>query len=340
MGKMVIILIVGLTIIVGIVSVSMVGRTTNGSKSSEASFKRTNAKNIASSAAEYYLRQLKATPSLRGTFSIPSILNGSASVQLSDWTYGSDSIRLVSIGYYTGAAETSSACITSGGDLPNINSAFDMNVPIVLSFSRSGTLDIDGRDHDINGVLLPPSVNDRPGIGLSNASEVSKILPAYAGNINGTTDVLAPVTITNPSTYIADLISRADYTYSGSDGNPHTWGSAVSPKIVYCAPTAMKFTNQCTGYGVLIIDATTFESTNKFTWRGLVIQYSTASDDCDWKTSNEMKIYGALVIYSVQDMVYESTGKAYIYRSKAALDLASTLFGGGSAGLEVANWSE
>ncbi len=342
MGKALIILVVGLSVIVGIVSVSIFGRSSNASKAAATSYKRTNAKNISSSTAEYYFRQLKTTPTLRGTFSISPILDGTASVSIADWTFGiSDSVRLVSVGVYGGVVETTIVKIKAGtSNFPEPNAALDINVPEDLSFSYGGTLAIDGRDHDMSGVLLAPSANDRPGVGLSNAGEVSEILPAYAGNMFGTTDVLAPVTIINPSTYVADLISRADYVFTGDVTTAQTWGSAVSPKIVYCAPGFAKFTNTCSGWGVLIIDATTFESTGSFTFRGLVIAYSTLSDDFDWKSSNQMRIYGGVVTYAEEDLVFQPAGLCNIYRSTAALNLARTLFSGGSGGMMIAGWYE
>ena len=340
MGKMVIILIAGLTITVGIMTLAITRRSGDAHNSAMATFTTTQSRNIASSAAEYYVRQLKAAPSLRGTFALASILGGSAVVTLSDWSgTGTDSVRLVSVGSYQGMAETSLVCLAGGpGQFP-MEAALEIRVPNLLTFSYSGTLAIDGRDHDLTGAVLPASGNDRPGIGLSNAAEVSKILPGAAAQINGTTDVASPVSPTNPQPFVADLVSRANFTYTGSNGSSHVWGSAAAPVIVYCAPTAMKFTNQCTGYGILLIDATTFESTNKFTWYGLVIQYSTASNDCRWKTSNTMKVYGGLLIYARNDNVYQSTGVANIYRSTAGLNLAQSLFtGGGSLG--VVKWFE
>ncbi len=337
MGKVVIILVVGLSVIVGIISISMIGRVSDASKSSASTFKKTYAGNISSGAAEYYIRQLKTNPALRGTFSLTPILNGSANVTIADWTYGStDSIRLTSIGIYSATQETLVVKLQQGSQFPIINSAISFRTPS-LTFIRSGTLSIDGHNHDINKSLLPPGVDDRAGAGVTNASD-STTMAGYGSQLNGTKDVQIDGLIPDPQTFAAGLISRADYTLSGSYGGAQVWGSSGSPKIVYCNGN-VKFTAQCNGWGILICNSNTFESINKFTFTGLVIQYST-SGTVSWKTTNTMNVIGGLLLSNSTGVTYSSSGTANINYSKAALDLAKTIFGGGGGGITVANWSE
>ncbi len=338
MGKMVIILIVGLTIIVGIISASITGRTSDASKTSAAGFTKTYAKDIASSAAEYYLRQVKATPTLRGTFSISSILDGSATVQLQDWTTGvSDSIKLTSIGTYASAKETVTVKIVQGSSFPVLNSAINFRTAELEKFDVSGTLSIDGRDHDINNVLLSPSSNDRCGASVSTPGDTSQLVPSHASQINGTQDVLVDAAISDPQTFATALISNADYTLTGTYTSEQTWGSPSSPKIVYCYGN-VKFKGNCTGWGILLINDDKFSDKN-LTFYGLVMLYNASDTEVKWESKGQMTIVGGLILSGSSEVEYKSSGQAYIHYSKQALDLAKTRSSGGG-GLVVSNWSD
>ena len=281
---------------------------------------------------------MKATPTLRGTFSISSILDGSATVQLQDWTTGvSDSIKLTSIGTYTSAKETVTVKIVQSSAFPVLNSAINFRTG-ELDFNSSGTLSIDGRDHDINNVLLPPSSNDRCGASVSTSADTSELVPSHASQINGTSDVLVDAAIANPQTFAAGLISHADYTLTGTYTSPQTWGSPSSPKIVYCNGE-VEFKGNCTGWGILLINGEEFESKGTFTFYGLVMFYNANDDEVEWETKCQMTIVGGLILSGSSEVEYKSEAQAYINYSKQALDLAKTRSSGGG-GLAVSNWSD
>lgn len=331
MGKMAVILLVGLICILGIVTVSITTRSKDAAQSSANLYNRTNARNVAAGGADYYFRIVKNTPSTRGTFTVNSLYGGTATVIVEDWAPGaSDSVRLKSIGVFAGAADTVEALLLQSSSLPAYNAAFSFrcNAP---TFGASGTLDIDGRNHDITGSLLPAGPNDRPGVAVINAADISTFVPAYASQINGTSDAVQDPGIPDPSTFVPQLIANADYVMTGSYSSPQTWGSPASPKIVYCSGS-VKFSQVCDGWGILIVE--NFESTNVFTWRGLVI----AVADANWKTSNTMRIYGALVYGTAGSSKYNSSGVARIYYSTAGLALADQAAGLGGGALRVAGW--
>jgi len=198
MGKMVIILIVGLTIIVGIISASITGRTSDASKTSAAGFTKTYAKDIASSAAEYYVLQLKTTPSLRGTFSIASVLGGSATVTIQQPNPSRDSLIIQSTGQYSGVSESVTAVWQSVQKTPTFRATFTAYSPSAATLSD---MYVDGRNYRSNGVTIAAG---------SGTFAISSAQPSYVNNpkayIGGTTYVTSPATDLN-TTYPEDARS-------------------------------------------------------------------------------------------------------------------------------------
>ncbi len=334
MGKMAIILIVGLTIIVGIMSVSMIGRTNDASKASAATFKKAYAKNIASSAAEYYIRQVKATPTLRGTFSISSILNGTATVTLSDWTGGvTDSVRLTSIGIYNAAQETVTVKAISQSFL-TVNSAINFRTSSVLYSPQIDV--ISGYDHDINGVLLSPSSNDRRGAGVTRSADSTTLANNGSATITGTKKIMVDGAIPDPQSFATSLIGKADYILSGSIGSNQTWGSASSPKIVFVNGNC-SFAKDCVGWGILLINANTISAKKSLTFHGLVVFYSSSTISFD--VAKDFTVVGGFLLSAPTQISYQTKKNAQISYSKAALDMAKSVAGSGGK-YAVANWSE
>ncbi len=208
---------------------------------------------------------------------------------------------------------------------PVIGAAVGLRVPLV-DFQMNGTPNIDGRNHDIDGNLLPPSADDLPGVGVLTSIPDSANVAAYGSKINGSEDVNVDPGMSDPSLYVNDYISAADRVYtSGTYGSNMTWGSAAAPEIVYCNATAgkVKFTGTISGYGVLVVRGS-IEISGNFKFRGLVIGYNDVDIEKDTiaLTTGTPDIIGGVLMGGNSGSRFQMKGNDKISYSKEALEMA------------------
>src|SRR5947207_2346219 len=104
MGKASIIIVLGFAVSLGILSRAITGRLSEAVDKSANYFEKTRAKNIASSAAEIYLRKLQSDSASFGTFWEPSLMDGQATVTITNIDINTamvpDTLRMVTVGSY------------------------------------------------------------------------------------------------------------------------------------------------------------------------------------------------------------------------------------------------
>jgi len=208
---------------------------------------------------------------------------------------------------------------------PTVGEAVGLRVPNV-DFQMNGSPSIDGHNHDIYGNLLPPSSNDKPGVGVLTPNPDSITVAAYDGMIVGTQDVVVDPTMSDPSQYVNDYISAADRVFSpGVYGGNMTWGTQAAPQIVYSNGESgeVRFTGTVEGWGILVVKGSLRNSGN-FTFHGLVIGYNdvTIRKDTVGLSTGTPNIVGGIVMAGNSGSLFQMKGNDNVSYSKDALELA------------------
>jgi hypothetical protein len=323
MGRMAIIIVIGLSLTVGIV-----GYTLNNSKTGTlegvAGFdKYTTSRNIAHTAVNMALRALDRNDSVfiaTKSMSV-SLMGGTATVVLSypslpaldtvDLTANArfmDTTRVMRIRLYRRPVP-----------FPTIGSAVGLRVPNV-NFSMNGTPNIDGRNHNMAGALLAASANDKPGVGFITPSDTLDVVP-YASKIDGVPkDGVYDSTIVDPAAFVPEYIAAADRKYTtGTYGSNMTWGSASAPQIIY-ADGDVKFNGTIDGWGILVVRGTLTLAGN-FTFRGLVVAYQDYTIDIQF-SSGTPDVIGAVIMAGGDGSNFQMKGNSKVVYSKDALEMA------------------
>lgn len=322
MGRMAIIIVIGLSLTVGIVGYSL-NNSKTGTIENVAGFdKYTMSRNIAHTAVNMALRALDRNDSLFiATKSLSaSVMGGTATVVLSYPSLPAlDTVDLTTTATFMDTTRSMKLRLHRRPiPFPVVKQAVGLRVPNAV-FSMSGTPKIDGNNHSMAGVKLPSSALDKPGVGFLTAADTLDAVP-YASKIDGTSDAVFDTTIEDPGPYAPEYISAADRVFSsGTYGSNMTWGSPAAPQIVF-ADGDVKFNGNIDGWGILLVRGTlTLAGTFKF--RGLVIAYQEAKIDVQFSTGTP-DVIGGLIMSAASGGKFEMKGNSAVVYSKEALDMA------------------
>ena len=319
MGKMAILMILGLSFAVGIFTYIITQRSVEATENYSSYYAYTNARNIAHSAVNIALREIELhrTSPYEGTFGL-----GRWRV---DTTSVGDTVNMVARSWFMDASYVMYLTLRRyAKPFPNIESAVALNVDNV-DFEVSGKGQIDGHDHDMNGNVIGSGL---PGVTVPSAVESTTVVNEAtppASIVGMPVNVRSSDTMPDPSQYVDEYILNADYTYSPGTYSSLTWGSATDPKIVYCngTPSKVKFTGNVKGWGVLVVRGKIWIGGN-FVFRGLVIVYGDSEVEKDTLATvvGTPDIIGALVMAGASGSRFHMKGSPKLAYSSEALEMA------------------
>ncbi len=341
MGKMAILLVIGVSMIVGMVAVRF-NNTKNGIvpglvQNVSGFQKYTMARNIAHTGVNMMLRRLdRNDTSIVGplgrnqtAWMITNLMHGvcSVSVKLTS-PPALDTIDMTSNSrYYDTSKGMVIRLVRKPVPFPTIGEALVLRTTNV-DFSINGQAGaIDGRDHDVNGNLLPmpPDTNYKPAVGVQNTTDSANVawyknqLIGYPGDVKIDTNMM------DPANYVQDYINGADYTYmDGTYGSNMVWGSPSNPVIVYASGTngGVKFTGTVTGWGIMVVKGSLWVS-GTFQFHGLVLCYNDVTIERDTLVnSGTPDIIGAVVMAGASGSEFSMKGNGQLSYSFAALQMA------------------
>jgi len=318
MGKVILILSIGFSIITSILIINLNKNSDLGLDETINSFKKTHARLIANSSIEIYLEKLRRDKDLFGKFSDNDLMGGSYDINI----YGVDTLLTIkSVSHFQDVNHTT--IVTSRRDgiiLPNVNSAVRVSSSNI-SLNLNGNIDINGFDHDINGSEIPGT--DLPGIGVDSPADStfivdnlkSKISNAIEGE-GGPPSVKVVEDTTNWLKLTQNLIFAADITIpSGTYSSGSVFGTFSEPKITY-ASGDIHFTGSAYGYGILIVNGN-LDMSGNFTFHGIVITYGQSS--IETKTTGNSGIIGSSIFVG-NSVDMQATGNAKLYYSSQAIN--------------------
>lgn len=201
MGKAILIFVLGSISLFTIVNLNMSRSVGDTANSSFDLYKEIHAKNISNSVTLMLVSQLGDSNTYRAEAvqEIDDILWGSATYRVFDTIIGGTTyIKIDVSGSYEGKIKrvVALASIPNGGFFPpTVKAAISTNNPV----STLGTLVIDGRDHDMNGNLIPNSGT----LGIWSTQSISQGGSSKIGGTVGGADQVpakpAPAGIMSPS---------------------------------------------------------------------------------------------------------------------------------------------
>jgi len=316
MGKMAILMILGLSFAVGIYTYIITQRSVEATDNYSAYYAYTNARNIAHSAVNIALREIELhnDSPYEGTFGLGKFRVDTSNV--------GDSVSMESRSWYMDTSYVMYLLLQKyAKPFPEVESAVALNVEDV-DFEVNGSGEIDGRDHDMDGNFIGPGL---PGVTVPSASESTTVVNEATppAQIIGTpVKVRSSDNMPDPSQYVDEYILNADYSYNPGTYSSITWGSADDPVVVYCngTPSQVKFTGNVQGWGVLVVRGKIWIGGN-FVFRGLVIVYgdSEVARDTLATGAGTPDILGAVVMAGAPGSKFEMKGNPKFAYSSDAL---------------------
>lgn len=325
MGKVVIIMVMGLSIAFGIISWSLSNSSSTTVDATMGYAKYSTARNIARSAISLKLRSIDDNKPVAQTIS-GFMMGGTYRV---DSIFASnDSIGFRSTATYTDTVyKIRTMMLRMPKPFPGINSAVGLRVDNVI-FDMSGQAKIYGNNHDIYGNLILPAVpaNDKSGLEVMIPADSVEAAKDNAVIFGYPTKISVNPAMANPADFVQEYINSADFTYGpGTYSSTLTWGSITNPVIVFCDGTSgeVHFAGQCTGWGVLVVKGS-LKATGQFTFYGLVVPFSDTIIDFD-PFSGQANIIGAVLMGGATGSSFEMKGQTTVKYSSAALDKAKMI---------------
>ena len=280
MGKAAIIMVLGLTIIIGFFNSVIRDRSFEGVANMSGYYSSVTAKNVARSAMENYLKKLYQNRDLRGTFAEQDayIEGGVDTLTIqadSSTTSNGDTVKVSVVAHYGGKRSTIEATLLGTTfSIPPVTAAIAFPGPNP-DLDLGGSPLIDGSNHDENG-NPSSSCDSLPGVAVASGSDSANMVNELIADgeedhvIGLGADPSVHVRETpDPSTYVEPLISNADHYLPSGTYTSTEYGTEADPVILY-GKGDLKFSGGIIGHGVLIIDGTLTLSGNFF-WYGLVI---------------------------------------------------------------------
>lgn len=183
MGRLVLIMLIGAIIIFGIYSITTMSSTRNTQTEATNNYRTNYVRNVAFSTLDILLSKLADSTAYRTNVEqVMNLLGGSSKFTIKDTTIGSDSLIQIKINStYEGTRKNLIAYLkfTGGFVPPTLRGAITANANLSKTISD---MIIDGRDHDLNGNVIP-----NQGIyGVSSGTTFTNLQGAkIGGTVNG-----------------------------------------------------------------------------------------------------------------------------------------------------------
>jgi hypothetical protein len=320
MGKSILIITIGLSMIIGLIILKLNANSKEGLSVTVNQFEITQSRLIANSGIETYLEKMRRNKTLTGDFLNIPLFGGSYDIHIS----GPDSnLTIRSIGKFADITHESIVNATrSPIQLPPVYGSLYVS-STNLSLNFNGNMLIDGNDTKTDGT--PGSGAAKPGIGVDSPNDSSFIINNLKSKI--TKDILglggAPSVRTlndviDWNEVTQNLIFAADLTVPGGTyTSAMTFGTPSEPKITYVTGD-VTLSGKCDGDGIMIINGNV-NMAGQFTYRGIIIVYGQST--IDTKIAGNGGIYGSTILVGTSVNI-QATGNSSFYYSAQAIQNA------------------
>lgn len=340
MGKSILIITIGVSLIIGFVILKLNTNATHGVESTMSKFDQTHARLIANSGIEIFLERLKFDRTMMNSnFPNNNLFNGTYDIQIS----GPDElVRIKSTSTFLGVKHTSIA--EARADRIGFNpgkSAMHLSASNIDGLKKkpfNGNLKIDGHDHyHTSPYDTIPNAQPMPGIGVPDSSLIPDVIDLIQKNkLEDKIIGSGPDPSVDEVIDTVDWAAYADTLLSGLVNVPITnktkkedinWGTPSNPELnfVHVDKNDVFDINSSLGSegcGILIIDGSvTF--TGNFTYTGLVIAYK--NTDLTLGGGGNVTLVGSLVGAGAEIYLTVTGGTFTVLYSSPALSLVENL---------------
>jgi hypothetical protein len=343
MGKMALILTLGMTALIAFFVLRLNSNAKEGLSTTVDMYKNTQARLIANSGVEIYLEKMREDKSLNsGTFLNQKGIDGSYDLYIS----GPDTnLQIRSIGYYMDAQhETIVMARRDPVTFPMPPSSLYISTSAMANVKMTGNFTVSGWNHDKNGNITSKiaSGGATPGVAVDNPSDSSAIVDILkkntANNITGVDGITPDVRVKNIgvdwSAISQTLAFSADQTLGSGKYNSGTFGTYSSPQITMINGSA-EFNGNLSGAGILVINGdVTIAGT--FNFQGLVIAYKQST--ITTKLNGNGSVIGSFIVSgNAVDMDISNGTFSALYSSDALNNAKTNLK---SARFRIVSWWE
>lgn len=336
MGKSLIILVLGFSIITSYLILKLNANSKQGLAVTVDHYLDTQARLIANTGVEIYFEKMRRDKTLKGTFNNNPVLDGYYDINIS----GPDSLLIItSVGHFSGA--THQAIVKAARDpvhLPPALGAIYI-VSDILELQLNGNLDIDGNDTNMDGSAgsespVPGVILDEPADSLFFTENIKPKIANDIEGFGGSPSIYSSNDTTDWEELTMNLIFAADITVSsGTYSSGMHFGTPTAPKITFMNGD-IHLSGTSDGYGIMIVNGNLTMS-GEFTYRGIILVYHESSIDC--QITGNGGIYGATILVG-SDVELHATGNASFYYSSEAIKNAQLYLK--SSRFKIASWWE
>lgn len=335
MGKGILIVVLGVSVIISILIMNLNANVHQGLDTTLNFYNNSQARLIANSGIEIYFSKMRNDKYLKGVFNNNSLMNGEYDINI----YGNDdSLIIRSVSTYDNVIHTSVASAKRRPvSIPKIHSALYVSSDN-MDLNLNGNVDIDGNDYYMNGTPntagtpLPGVAVDTPP---DSAFIINNVKPKITNDFEGAGGAPSVKTVNNTTDWLGvteDFIYSADTVLGTGTYAQGSFGTVTEPIITYCNGD-VDFTNSV-GYGVMVINGNVNLSGN-FNFYGIVIVYGTST--IRTQTIGNNAIFGATILVG-ETVEIQSQGNSQFWYSSQAIENAKMNLK--SSRFEITSWWE
>lgn len=342
MGKSSLILVLGMSVIIGFFILKMNVNSKENLSTTVNMFEQTHSRLIANSGIEIYLEKLFFDHSLLGT-SVQGIelFNGEYDVEI---TGNLDSVRIKSTATFMDVTHISVVIAELfTPEVPDIKGGLYIPTYSLRGAKNlgNGTLRIDGRDYEMNanpGVQNPPKLKDPlvgvPGITVDNQEDKDYLINAFGSFLNSNIHGMsggnyvtgAPaISVTNENFDWRALIELLTTAYDflinaeNKDKIPSEIGTIANPKVTLINEPDPKKTvminGNITGAGIMVVNGNV-NFLGGLNYNGLIFCYRESK--MEFTLSGTSSIFGG-IIAAGDSVEFKGAGTTNVYYSSDAI---------------------
>ena len=327
MGKALLIIALGVSVILSFFNLKLNSNSKENLSTTVDMFEQTQARLIANSGVEVFLERLKHDRSMMNrSFSGNELFGGEYDIVIS----GPDSMVMVtSTANFMGVQHTS--VVEAAADrVPFIPGpgAMYLSATTIAALKKnaiSGSIEINGYDHDLNGNQIAGVV--KPGIGVDGETQRQSIIDMINKNkldqilgAGGTPSVVVVNDTVDWAQYAQLIADNPDYLINDQDKikSSNTWGTISEPKVTFInGDIAINNSQSASGCGILVINGNLTINGN-FDYKGLVVAFK--STTVRLTLAGNAEILGSLVAAGNEIDVDVSSGNFRSLYSTEALN--------------------
>lgn len=325
MGKMSLILTMGIAVIIGFFVLRLNTNAKEGLTTTLDMYEYTQARLIANSGVEIYLEKMRRDKSLNsGTFLDNDLADGNYDIYI---TGPDTALNIRSVAHFMNVThETIVKARRYPAPFPLAPAAIYVSTAAVQNAKLTGNFTVSGFNHDKNGGLVNnsgPTVV--PGIVVDNVADSVELRDNLGKNANNQITGLGGTPSIAVNDYNVDwggvsndIAFSADQTLGTGTYNGGTFGTYSSPQITLINGNAT-FNGNASGSGILVVNGDlTIRGT--FDFRGIIIAYKEATIKTELNGTG--RVIGSLIISGNSVDMSISNGNFNALYSKETLDNA------------------